>query len=102
MGEVALDRVRQVLVAALSLSVCNQRGLRQFAVHDGCGARFLRIESGQAAREILKFAHIARPAMAAQPVERSLIDLLCRQTLALDLREEVADPNGKSPRECPE
>src|SRR5262249_58227571 len=56
--------------------------------------RFLRIERGKPAREIFKLAHVARPAVVLQSLKRGRLELLARQSLALDLSEEVPDQIG--------
>ena len=41
-----------------------------------------------------QFAHVAGPAIALEPVERGLVELLGRKPLAFGLRKEVADEIG--------
>ena len=53
-----------------------------------------RRESVVAPRQIFKFPHIARPAMFLQAVEGCLVDLLRRQSFALDHGEEMPDQIG--------
>ena len=52
----------------------------------GPGDRVLRIEGGEAPDQVLELAHVARPAIALQPVHRLAVELLARQALLLDER----------------
>ena len=75
--------------------VGDRRGrLRQLGVDHRRGDGLLRIERGEPARQVFQFAHVAGPAIALQPVERGLVDLLLRQALALGQREEMPDQIG--------
>src|SRR5919198_4181210 len=55
---------------------------------------FLRIERGEPASEVFELAYVTRPAMALEPLERGLVELLAGQAFALDLGEEVPDQVG--------
>src|SRR4029077_2671289 len=92
--KVALDCTREVLLAALAFAGRDQRRLRQFGVDYSRGDRLLRIERGKAPAEVFQFAHVARPAVALEALERGLIDLLERQAFTLDHGEEVSDQVG--------
>src|SRR5579862_1527723 len=89
--QMALDRCREPLLGARLLGRRHHGGLRQFGVHHRGRNGLLRIEGGEAPREVLKLAHIAGPAVALQSIERRLIELLGRQALALRLGEEMPD-----------
>src|SRR5690349_7048693 len=90
-GKVSLDRAREVFFAMRLLAAHRKGRLRQFRVNHRGGDCLLRIECGQSARQILKFAHIPGPAVPLKAIERGLVHLLRRQALTLGLRKEMPD-----------
>src|SRR5256885_17098660 len=80
--EVTLDGGRKALISARLVRRSSHR-LRQFGIDHRPGNGLLRIECRQTAREVLKLADVSRPAIAPEPVERGLIELLDRQAPAL-------------------
>src|SRR5262249_21323245 len=90
-GEIPFNGTTQVVVPMRFLTTYRERRLRQFGLDHRNGDGFLRIECSQPAGQILKFANIAGPAIPLKAIERQLVDLLRRQTLALGLREEMAN-----------
>ncbi len=93
-GEMALDRGRESLLRARLLVVRDQGRLRELGIDHRGRDGLLRIKRGEAAGEVFELAHVAGPAMALEPVERPLVELLGRQPFALHQGEEVPDQIG--------
>src|SRR5882724_8526449 len=94
-GQIGLDRAAEIVDAGLNAAAGGYGGRRQLAVDDGGGDDVLRVERRQTPREVFQFAHIARPAMLFQPLQRLHIELLRRQPVLLGEREEVPDEIGQ-------
>ena len=82
--QMALDRGREPVLGARLFVGRRHRRLRQLGVDHRGRDGLLRIERGEPAGEVFQLAHVARPAIALEPLERRLVDLLRRQALALD------------------
>src|SRR5215467_11292105 len=92
--EITLHRGRQVLFGVAFHTSRRCRGRRKLVVDD-CGSNgLLRIEGGEAAREIFEFPHITWPAIALETLDCGGFDLLVRQAFALGELEEMADQVG--------
>src|SRR5579864_2369357 len=92
--QIAFDGAREIVFGAAGIGRSDQRRLREFGVDHRGGDGLLRIKRSEAARQVSQLAHIARPTMTLEPIERGLIDLFERQALARDQREEMADQVG--------
>src|SRR6266852_4619995 len=87
--QVPLDRERKLLLAGGLLFGERERGLRQLRIHHRRRDDLLRIERGETPRQILQLANVPRPAIALEPLQRALVELLERQPFALGLSEEM-------------
>src|SRR5215204_7198676 len=91
--QVALDGCRQSLICVRLVSRCSSR-LRKLGIDYSHRDRLLRVECRQTPGEVLKLADITRPAIAFEPIECGLIELLHRQAFALGLDEKMPDQIG--------
>src|SRR5215472_13565034 len=71
-----------------------EAGRRQTVAEAGKIGRQMPLDRGEPAREIFKLAHVAGPAVMLESLKRGRLELLARQSLALDLSEEVPDQIG--------
>src|SRR5260370_22295700 len=94
MGEIftQVPRARErklLLGGGLLFGERDERGLRQLRIHHRRRDDLLRIERGETPRQILQLANVPRPAIALEPLQRALVELLERQPFALGLSEEM-------------
>src|SRR6056297_1366239 len=91
--EMALHRARERLRLTRCFADGRHAGLDRFdvelAINDRRGDRVLRIKCSKSPHQVLKLAHIARPAIALEPIHRLCVDLLAGEPLFLDQREEM-------------
>src|ERR1700731_1733608 len=86
LAEIALDRERQFLLCRrLLFRERNDRGLRQLRIDHRGRDGLLRIERCETSGEILQLANVSGPAIALEPLQRALVELLEREPFALGL-----------------
>ena len=91
---VALNRRRKPFPARSFGRISGRRRVAQFGLDDADPDCLLRIKRRQPPYQIFQLAHIAGPAVGAQPLHRSVVEPLQRQPLAHRQGGEMPDQRG--------